>query len=388
MLTCFCAKRKTKQQSLKNEHTSADTDITNPSIRVHSISPPIHVEIAVSKIENSCSNDIVVKPEFNSDLTSPTNHSETIVPASPFPEFSIASGGIETLHEDREDCIRDRVPQHCELMRPTDPRDCDNVSVESEKNDEIVISPNILKENGFDACTDHTRSHQIPTFMNISDVWGSGGADTSIDFSPLIPNDPLRESGGLFSEGEVTLGISGLFNSVSVDQVMLSEVHPRNSEGRDSCSYVKKVSPISAEIEPYNNTSIDSTPTEEEARRPESEETSDESKFTAKEEPENGPLLSVLEGERTLSDDTKIEGVNDEIIKISDSQVTSDSEEPEYIDEHGIEPVDQYNTSSTAVPFFSPAAATMGYSTARLLQFRMNGIVSIPGVTKNDRRSM
>lgn len=51
--------------------------------------------------------------------------------------------------------------------------------------------------------------------------------------------------------------------------------------------------------------------------------------------------------------------------------------DPSYIDEFGLVPEDQYN-SATAVPFFSMCSATMGYPTARLLQFRLNGIMCIP----------
>jgi hypothetical protein len=48
-----------------------------------------------------------------------------------------------------------------------------------------------------------------------------------------------------------------------------------------------------------------------------------------------------------------------------------------YIDEFGFVPEDHYN-SATAVSFFSMCSATMGYPTARLLQFRLSGIMSIP----------
>ncbi len=51
--------------------------------------------------------------------------------------------------------------------------------------------------------------------------------------------------------------------------------------------------------------------------------------------------------------------------------------EPFYIDEYGSRPEDQYNTASS-VSFFNVCSSTMGYPTARLLQFRLHGILSIP----------
>jgi hypothetical protein len=53
------------------------------------------------------------------------------------------------------------------------------------------------------------------------------------------------------------------------------------------------------------------------------------------------------------------------------------SDDPLYIDEFGLTPEDQYNTAAD-VPFFSICSSTMGYPTARLLQFRLSGIISIP----------
>jgi hypothetical protein len=47
-----------------------------------------------------------------------------------------------------------------------------------------------------------------------------------------------------------------------------------------------------------------------------------------------------------------------------------------YIDEYGIAPEDQYN-SAASVPFFNACSANLGYPTARLLKYRLSGIVSI-----------
>ncbi len=51
--------------------------------------------------------------------------------------------------------------------------------------------------------------------------------------------------------------------------------------------------------------------------------------------------------------------------------------DPIYIDELGLDPLDQFNTASS-VSFFNLCSSTIGYPTARLLQFRLHGIVSIP----------
>lgn len=65
----------------------------------------------------------------------------------------------------------------------------------------------------------------------------------------------------------------------------------------------------------------------------------------------------------------------------SDQENTSvhnrwDVNEPQYIDEFGSNPEDQYNTAAS-VPFFNGCSATLGYSSARLLQYRLSGIVSL-----------
>ena len=52
-------------------------------------------------------------------------------------------------------------------------------------------------------------------------------------------------------------------------------------------------------------------------------------------------------------------------------------EELYYIDEFGMKPGDQYN-SATNVSFFNQCSATLGYPTARLLQYRLSGIMSLP----------
>jgi hypothetical protein len=48
-----------------------------------------------------------------------------------------------------------------------------------------------------------------------------------------------------------------------------------------------------------------------------------------------------------------------------------------YIDEFGMKPEDQYN-SATNVSFFNQCSATLGYPAARLLQYRLSGIMSLP----------
>ena len=62
------------------------------------------------------------------------------------------------------------------------------------------------------------------------------------------------------------------------------------------------------------------------------------------------------------------------------------SDEPQYIDEFNISPEDQYNTAAS-VPFFNACSATLGYPTARLLQFRLHGIMTIPSISKQTSNS-
>lgn len=50
--------------------------------------------------------------------------------------------------------------------------------------------------------------------------------------------------------------------------------------------------------------------------------------------------------------------------------------EPLYVHEFGSNPEDQYNTAAS-VPFFNGCSATLGYTSARLLQYRLSGIVSL-----------
>jgi hypothetical protein len=50
--------------------------------------------------------------------------------------------------------------------------------------------------------------------------------------------------------------------------------------------------------------------------------------------------------------------------------------EPLYVDEFGSNPEDQYNTAAS-VPFFNGCSATLGFTSARLLQHRLSGIVSL-----------
>jgi hypothetical protein len=62
------------------------------------------------------------------------------------------------------------------------------------------------------------------------------------------------------------------------------------------------------------------------------------------------------------------------------------SDELYYIDEVNILPEDQYNTAAS-VPFFNTCSATLGYPAARLLQFRLRGILSIERPDKVSRKS-
>ena len=59
----------------------------------------------------------------------------------------------------------------------------------------------------------------------------------------------------------------------------------------------------------------------------------------------------------------------------SDQERVQSADEPSYLDERGVHPLDQHN--SGPVSFFNSCAATMGYPTARLLHFRLNGILSV-----------
>jgi hypothetical protein len=83
-----------------------------------------------------------------------------------------------------------------------------------------------------------------------------------------------------------------------------------------------------------------------------------------------------------LSDIKIIESVEADTAPLSENDEKEPAAELEYIDEHGIPPEEQYN-SGTNVSFFNPCSANLGYSTARLLQFRLSGIVSIQ---KNQKR--
>jgi hypothetical protein len=90
------------------------------------------------------------------------------------------------------------------------------------------------------------------------------------------------------------------------------------------------------------------------------------------------PLIAPI-GAEMLSTCPDAEDVEDVVkeVETSPTAVESISGEPEltYIDEYGISPEDQYNTA-TSVSFFNPCSATLGYPTARLLQYRLSGIVS------------
>lgn len=52
-------------------------------------------------------------------------------------------------------------------------------------------------------------------------------------------------------------------------------------------------------------------------------------------------------------------------------------DEPMYIDEFAVLPEPDYN-DATSVPFFNTCSATLGYPAARLLRFRLQGILCIP----------
>jgi hypothetical protein len=59
-------------------------------------------------------------------------------------------------------------------------------------------------------------------------------------------------------------------------------------------------------------------------------------------------------------------------------------DEPTYIDECGVAPEDQYN-SAASVPFFNMCSATMGYPTARLIQYRLSGILSVQTASRKHK---
>ena len=115
----------------------------------------------------------------------------------------------------------------------------------------------------------------------------------------------------------------------------------------------------------------------------------EESAFEARTEAvnRNGVLEQVVS--RTTSEpvpeysifDARIEAVDElvgEVEQICEENLQLgevSTPELEYIDEYGIPPEEQYN-SATNVSFFNPCSATLGYPTARLLQYRLSGIVS------------
>ncbi len=79
-------------------------------------------------------------------------------------------------------------------------------------------------------------------------------------------------------------------------------------------------------------------------------------------------------------------GIDGSNINISDpscssalpsNSIASILDDPIYIDEFGYVPEEQFN-SATSVSFFNLCSSTVGYPTARLMQYRLHGILSIP----------
>ena len=93
-------------------------------------------------------------------------------------------------------------------------------------------------------------------------------------------------------------------------------------------------------------------------------------------------LDNIIGSELVECFESVTESESDKYVELQAIQIKVALDEPCYIDELSIHPEDQYN-DATNVPFFNTCSATLGYTAARLLRFRLNGIISIPPVDRS-----
>lgn len=93
----------------------------------------------------------------------------------------------------------------------------------------------------------------------------------------------------------------------------------------------------------------------------------------------SSPYVSSPDLERTAKDERRYSdsAINPEEQVIMEVSAARQYDEPTYIDEFEALPEHDYN-NATSVPFFSTCSATLGYPAARLLRFRLQGILCIP----------
>jgi hypothetical protein len=93
----------------------------------------------------------------------------------------------------------------------------------------------------------------------------------------------------------------------------------------------------------------------------------------------SSPYFSSPDLQRTANDERRDSdsAINPEEQIIIEVSAARQYDEPTYIDEFEAMPEHEYN-DATSVPFFSTCSATLGYPAARLLRFRLQGILCIP----------
>ena len=401
MLSCFCSKRK-KECKPEREVTQSPTALEECETRdLDAVSPPLFVEVPIAgrpNAETSLQYSVDCLSTDNCDFHVSPDTTETLFPPSPNPDVSfsslLSSAPCDSLLS--MEIHQGSVSPTREYPGETGP---------------LPGSEKTIRHNRDNSCVGETLLDEVPTGENLADNIESDlseQADSVSHPEPILEQNPPSTSAVTCSSTDrIGHGVGApILESDSVPDLVHAEEADEFTLARETVPDVnsEKVQPSmdnllfsghTRQAALYSLASIG----EDSHAISKMQELVSRSAGESEEFPENDSgYLDVYDGtgigaletnpreeERHAKigakpgSTTSVKRAAGEDKENEPSEV--DSDELSYIDEKGLNPYDQYNSGSS-VSFFNPAASTMGYTTARLLQFRLNGIVSLPGANK------
>lgn len=397
MFSCICSKRKKKCKP-EREITQSPTALEEcETPDIDAVSPPLFVEIPIAgcpNAESSLQNSVDSLSTDNCDLYVSPDTTETIVPLSPNPDVSFSS-------------LLSSAPCDSHLSMEIHQGSVTPTSEYPGETGPLPESEPATRHNWDDASLGETRLEEVPTGEHIvenieSDI--SEPADSISHPEPILLQNPSSTS------ADPCLWTDRIDNDI-VAPISECDSLPDlvDAEEADECTQAREtVLDVNAEnLQPStdnlsragHNAKGDSNY----SASIEEDSYAAPQKLEVVSESEESPVSDS--GDLDIYDSSEIGAfATNPREKARDSKAgpkpgstspvkltaredkenepnETDGDELSYIDEKGLNPYDQYNSGSS-VSFFNPAASTMGYTTARLLQFRLNGIVSLPGANQ------